>query len=376
MEPIPFFKPSVSEINTEYLQQVYARQSASLVTSLEETFSEFVGTEFALGVTNAANALHLSLCAVDVKRGDKIICSVNAHPAVPAMIRHFDAEPVFIDIDEKGLNMDLEQLEQVLKANKNKKLVGVIVSFIAGEPVDMKRFYEIVNRHNIFVIEDATDAMGASEEGRKVGNFDSDITVFSFLPFGDKASTTGAMLTTNDKELYERAVLMQNNAMQYRSSGEINYIYDVIDIGCDYNISGLEAAYCKTLFDNLEPEIERRKAIAARYFEGLKETPHVTLPNEGDEGHVFSSFVIQIDKNRDQFAKELAARGIETDLHYIPLHMMTYYRQKYEIKITTFPNALRTFQHILSLPIYAAMSDAEVDYVIRSVREIAIERKW
>jgi dTDP-4-amino-4,6-dideoxygalactose transaminase len=183
------------------------------------------------------------------------------------------------------------------------------------------------------------------------------------------------MLTTNDDELYERAILMKNHAIKKDENTILSYVHDVIDIGCDYNMTGIDAAYSRTIFDNLESDIKRRKEIAERYMNGLDNLPHVTLPAvTGD--HTYAAFIIKIDKNRDDFAKELLKKNIETDVHYMPVHMTKYYREKYELKIMDYPIALRTYGSILSLPVYPQLSNTDVDDIINAVKAIAQSRKW
>ena len=344
-----------------------------MIEALEKAFVRSTGARYAISTANATAALHLSLCALDLKRGDKIICSVNAHPAIPEVVRHFDAEPIFVDIDENAYTMDMNALEAVLKENKSKKLRGAIVTYLGGRTPELERLYEIAREYGIFIIEDATYAMGGSHQGRPVGALGADITVFSFSPFADDNAANGGIMVTSDEALMERAVSLRNHALT--SGGSVDYIYDVVDIGCDYNLSGIDAAYCLTAHGALDGALARRKAIARMYLDKLAGVPHVELPQSAKD-HTYSAFIVKIDKNRDAFAKDLASRGIQASLHYIPLHMMKYYKEKYALKISRYPIALKNYQQILSLPIYARMSDAEVQKVIDAVTEIAKERAW
>lgn len=232
-----------------------------------------------------------------------------------------------------------------------------------------------MRKNKIFVIEDATDCLGAAYKGQKIGSFTADMTIFSFMPFKSNLPAQGAMLTTCDDELYERAMLMKDHAIVKDENTSLNYVHDVVDIGCDYKMAGLDAAYCRTLFDNLDKDIAARQAIAKRYSDALKGVPHITLPVQKHD-HSFSSYIIKVDKNRDDFAKELQKKGVETSVHYMPIHMTKYYREKYELRITAFPNALRSYGSILSLPIYPQLSNAEQESIINAVKETAQNRKW
>ncbi|MDQ1339474.1 MAG: hypothetical protein QG567_626, partial [Campylobacterota bacterium] len=142
-----------------------------------------------------------------------------------------------------------------------------------------------------------------------------------------------------------------------------------------YNISGVDAAYCRTVFDNLESDLKRRKEIAAKYIKELTGLVHVKI-EKAKFDHSYYTFTIKIDKNRDDFSKELAKKGIETDIEYMPIHISSYYRAKYELKINSFPVALRVYGTVLSIPIYAGLTDKEVDFIINAIKDIANNRKW
>lgn len=375
MSTIPYYKNPIEKIDAGYMAQAIGNDSEKLIGDFEQKFCDYIGIDHAIATINATTAMHLAMCAIDIKRGDKILCSVNAHPSIPSIIRQFDAEPIFVDIEEDTFNIDLEQLQETLKAKKAKKLRGIVISYIAGQMPDLDKFYQIVRKHKIFVIEDCTDSLGATFKSQRIGSFTADISIFSFMPYRENIPAQGAMLTTNDDELHERAVLMKNHAIKKDEHTVLSYVRDVIDIGCDYNMTGIDAAYSRTIFDNLEGDIKRRREISDKYMKGLSDLPHVTLPAVSGD-HIFSAFIIKIDKNRDDFAKELIKKNIETNVHYIPVHMTKYYREKYELKIMDFPVALRTYGSILSLPIYPQLSNGDVDTIINAVKEIAQSRKW
>ena len=374
MRKIPLFARRHDESELKQVQEAIAEGGKQ--EELESQFAGYIGAEYAIATANETAALHLAMTAIDLKRGDKIICSVNAYPNVPEVVRHFDAEPIFVDIDEEDFNIDLDELEKVLAKNKSKKLKGAIISHVGGQPTDLARLYEIANEYGILIIEDASEAMGATYDGQKIGSLQADLTAFSFNPHGRYASAKGGMLTTGNEELDERARLLRQNALVMREwdeEGSLGYIYDVLDIGLEYDMSNLDAAYNIARLAKNDAEIARRQEIAAIYRKELTGTPHVSVPEPKRE-HSYELFIIKIDKNRDSFARELYKRGIEVGLHYIPLHLLSYYKQKYSLRVNDFPKALRNFQQVMSLPIHAAMSDDDVAYVIEQVKEVAQSR--
>jgi dTDP-4-amino-4,6-dideoxygalactose transaminase len=343
------------------------------VAELEEEFKEYVSSDYALATSHGTSALHLAMLALDLKRGDKVVCSVNAHPSVPEVVRHFDAEPVFIDIAQDSFVIDVEKLENYLEENKSKKLKAVIITHLGNVPVDLERVYNMAKIYDIKVVEDASDVLGATYKGTKIGATGADMVCFNFSPHLKKNICNGGMITSNNAEYIGRARLLANHAM-VRNEDALEYIYDVVDIGNDYSLSDLNAAYIRAQIKEQDKRITRKKAIAKMYSEGLSGVDHVKIPTMDNEENSFSFYIIKIDKNRDSFAVALKEEGVGTGLHYIPLHLLTYYKSKYSLRVNDFPVALRKYQQILSLPIYPDMSDEDVEFVISKVKKIAKTR--
>ncbi len=369
---IPFYRIEIGGDDRDKLDDVLDGNITDAIEDLESEFASYIGASYALATSNGTAALHLAMIAIDLKRGDKVLCSVNAFPAIPEVVRHFDAEPIFVDIDEDTFNIDLNKLEAYLEDNHSKKLKAVIVSHSAGQSIDLERLYHIAEIYNVKIIEDANDALGATYNGEKIGSTGANITCFNFSPHLKKGVCNGGMMVTDDEEIMERAKLLRCHAMVVDEAG-LEYIYDIVDIGSKYTMSQLDAAFFSGQLAKCDEDIARQKEIAARYNERLEGVDHVSLPIVQQE-HSFSLYIVKIDKNRDSFARELLERGITTGLHYIPLHLMSYYKSKYALRINDFPVALRNYQQILSFPIYAAMSDEEVEYVCDKVIEVSKTR--
>ncbi len=370
---IPFYVPDIGEAERVQVEEVLNMENLSKAEELEEAFVKKTGATYAISTNSGTSALHLSMCAMDLKRGDKIICSVNSFPSVPEVVRHFDAEPIFVDIDPDDFNIDLDAFEKVLEENISKKLKGAIINHVGGQPTDLDRLYEIAKRFKIKIVEDASDALGAAYNGNPIGATGADITCFSFSPHMKNSVANAGVMLCEDDELYERGMLLRNHAIEssgWDKYGNLEYVYDVVDIGWKYDISELDAAYALAQYKRLDKTIEKRKKIAKRYNELLEGVKHVSLPVEKRD-HIYQLYIIKIDRNRDGFARALKERGIHCGLHYIPLHLMTYYKQKYSLRVNDFQNALQTYQQVLSLPIYNSMSDADVEYVCDMVKEVA-----
>jgi dTDP-4-amino-4,6-dideoxygalactose transaminase len=370
---IPFNKYESSREAHSNVSDALDGEDTNQVKKLENEFASYVGSEYALATSHGTSALHLAMLALDLKRGDKVVCSVNSHPSVPEVVRHFDAEPVFIDIEDGTYNINLDKLENYLEENKSKKLKAVIVTHLGGVTVDLDRVYSMANIYDVKIVEDASDALGATYKGQKIGSTGADIVCFNFSSHLKKNICNGGMLVTNDDEIMERARLLANNAM-VRDEDALEYIYDVVDIGNDYSLSELNAAYIRAQILEQDKNIQRQREIAKMYSDALDGVEHITIPDMTNEENSFSLYIIKIDKNRDSFAVELREEGIGTGLHYIPLHLLTYYKSKYSLRVNDFPVALRSYQQVLSLPVYANMSDKDVKIVIDKIKKIAKTR--
>lgn len=368
MKIIPFFAPDIDDSESNEILSALSGKD-SKVSLLEEQFKKYIGTKHAISTSDGTAAMHLCLCALDLKRGDKMLCSVNCHPFIPEVIRHFDAEPIFIDVSEKDFNLLAERCEEILEKNDSKKLRGIIVSHIAGGMAEVESFYALGKKYGIKIIEDATCAMGLSQGGKKVGSLGADATIFSFFPDKLHCIANGGMIVTNDDELAQKATLLRYHAMVQDEEGSEHpeYIYDVLDIGNKYDLTQIAAACCLAQLRKIDKIIARRKEIAKIYDRELSNLAHLSIPARSSE-HIFSAYIVKIDKNRDGFAKELKERGVQTGLHFIPLHLLSYYKTKYALKVNNFPSALRNYQQVLSLPIHTKMSDEDVLFVCEQIK--------
>lgn len=343
------------------------------VKELEDDFISYIGSEYALATSHGTSALHLAMLALDLKRGDKVVCSVNAHPNVPEVVRHFDAEPVFVDIDSQTYNINLDKLETYLEDNKAKKLKAVIVTHVAGQCADLNRLYNMAKIYDVKIVEDASEALGATYKGKKIGSTGADITCFNFSSHLKKDVCNGGMIVSDNEEIIERAKLLSSHGMT-RDKDSLDYVYDVVDIGFDYAMSQLDAAYIRAKIKEQDKNLKRVKEIAEMYNKALGGVSHITIPKPNSDEHPYSLYIIKVDKNRDSFALELKKQGIEVGLHYIPLHFLSYYKNKYALKVNNFPVALTTYQQVMSLPIHSSMQDKEVQFVIDKIKLVASTR--
>jgi len=348
---VKFFKSAIS------LNGISIDSSLENVEKLEDELSKKYGNSV-LVVNNIASAFRLSLSAIETKRGDKIICSINSYPEIPQAIRSFDSEPLFQDISLDTYCIDIELVNRQLKENNNKKLKAAIISHFNGAIVDINETLEIAKNKKVTIIEDFSDV--ALDRDIKIKG---DIAIFS-LNHRLNSVLKGAFIVFKSSDVYERAKVLRSCGKIY-SNQSLPYIYDIIDIGYDYNLSQLDASiFVKNTFFISE----KRDKIAKMYNEHLNGLDAITLPKQNDKVIFYN---IEVKRNRDFFARGVLQRGVEVGLFNIPLNFTTYYKNKYNFKVTAFKNALLAYQRVLTLPCYDAMNEDEVMYVIDVVKEVA-----
>jgi dTDP-4-amino-4,6-dideoxygalactose transaminase len=373
---IPFYKAATSSKELELITDVLENNTNSKVLEFEDDIKKYLGVKHAVSVVNVSAAISLALSAIDLKRGDKVLMSVNTFPNAPEAVRHFDSEPIFIDIASNSYNIDLDKFEQYLKDNNSKKLRAAIINFVAGELIDLNRLYALCKEYNIILIEDASSALGATFDDDLVGTLEADMTIFSMnQAIGRNTMSNCAVIVTANDDIATRATLLRTHgiASDYDEHGDLDYLYDVVDIGYKYDLSEIEAAFNIAQLKKTNQFIGRRVEIASIYSERLATLNHIKVPMFCDD-QIYTQYIIQVNKNRDSFARDLKNEGISTGLNYVPLHLLSYYKTKYKLKIMAYSNALNSYSKILSLPIYAAMSDDDVNYVCDKI--IELDKKW
>ncbi|MDO5045797.1 DegT/DnrJ/EryC1/StrS family aminotransferase [Campylobacter sp.] len=376
MEEITFYKPSIDEKEIELIKEALKDNGALMINRFEAELRKYFGVKHVVTTNNGTAAHHLALCSIDLKRGDKLICSVNSTPSVAQSIRHFDAEPIFVDVNEDDFNMNPNSLREVLKVSNHKKLKGIFINHVAGQATDMDEIYSIADEYGLKVFDDAGKAIGLTYKDQKIGSIEnSSLACFSIHSQLTNPIATAGFMVTNDDNIAERAKLLRNHAIVdgIDKDGNLGYIYDVVDIGVKYDLTALCAAYAMGQFGKNDKFIKRRQEIAKIYDEELKDCPHIKTPIKKRD-HTYVHYIIKVDKNRDSFAKELLENGIHTSLHHIPMHLLSYYKNKYALKVNAYPNALKVYQQVLSLPIYNALKDEEVYKICDIIKEIAKHR--
>jgi len=305
--------------------------------------------------------------------------------ATAEVIRYFNAKPVFVDIDSTTMNIDPEKIENYVSScmNSHSGLPKAIIPVhYAGYPCDMDRIFQIAERYNLRVVEDAAHALPSFYKGKLIGTI-GDLTCFSFYATKNITTAEGGMITTDNDEWAERMRIMSLHGISKdawkRYTAEGNWYYEIIAPGYKYNLTDIAAALGIVQLKNIDALWKRRKEIADMYNEAFKGLPELDVPlvpeDEEQTMHSWHLYVIRLNLQRLQidrngFIDELKRKGIGTSVHFIPLHIHPYYRETYGYKSGDFPVAYETYKRIISLPIYPKMTDIDVERVIESATDI------
>ena len=346
---------------------------------LEKQFREITGASYALSVNSATSGLHLALEAFGISRGSKVLTTPYTFASTAEVIRYMGAHPVFVDTNADDYNINPDEIDK--KLSEDESIKALIPVHIGGLVCDMKKIMSSAAEYSVKVIEDAAHAFPVFNDGKCAGNM-ADAGVYSF--YATKTITTGegGMVVLNSETEAKRMRVMRLHGIdrdvwdRYNSS-KSKWFYEVVEPGFKYNMTDIAAALgieqLKKAFDFLE----KRKKIAEKYNKAFSEYDFITPP-PFSENHAWHLYTIKINEekltiSRDEFIEKLFEKGIGVSVHFIPLHIMPYYKTKYSLKAEDFPNAYKNYSKSLSLPIYMDLNEAQTDRIIKSVIETGIK---
>jgi len=377
---IPCFRPVIGE--EEIAAATAVLRSGWLTTGpkareFEQKFADFMGGDVETVAVNSATAgLHLAAEACGIGPGDEVIVPTLTFTASASVIRYLGAEVVLVDIEESTRCIDLDHAERRLTP----RCKAIMPVHFAGFPCDMTKVLAFARHHGLKVIEDAAHAMPARRDGRLIGSWESDACVFSFYACKPITTGEGGMIVTRNSEIAARARVMRTHGLnrdafdRFRVVGA-SWAYDVVAPGFKYNLTDVAAAIGVVQLSRAEKLQALRQRAAERYLKTLAGLP-LDCPAPAPPGglHAWHMFPIRVHQNaranRDDLIMGLAAEGIGTSVHYRPLHEMTYWKGRYHCEPREFPVASRYFAGAVTLPLFAGMTDAEVDRVVAVVRKI------
>ena len=374
---LPYGRQSIEEADIEAVVDVLRSDwltTGPKVAEFEEAFAERVGAQHAVSFSSGTAALHAAAFAAGLKAGDEAITTPMTFAATANCVLYQGANPVFADVSPDTLNLDPEQVERRITPRTR----AVLPVDYAGHPADLDPIREIAEKHGLIVIEDACHALGSRYRNRKVGSI-SDMTVFSFHPVKHITTGEGGMVTTNKSSYAETLRRFRNHgisteARQRQSRGQ--WHYEMVLLGYNYRLTDIACALGLRQLQVLDANLARRREIALQYQTRLPGFPHCILPpvrNEAVPAWHLYPIRLGLEKlraDRAQVFRALRAENIGVNVHYIPVHLHPYYRERFGFKGGEFPVAEDAYERLISLPMFHGMSDRDVEDVILAVAKV------
>lgn len=373
---IPYGRQSISEddilavgksLGSEWLT------TGPKVAQFEKTFAKVVGSKYAVAVSSGTAALHAASFAAGIVAGDEVIVPAMTFAATANCVVYQGGKPVFADVENDTLLIDYKKLPKLI----NSRTKAIIAVDYAGHPCNYDKLLKIADKYGLILISDASHALGATYKKRKVGTL-SDLTTFSFHPVKHITTGEGGMIATNNERLVQKMRIFRNHGIttdQKERAKLGTWYYEMKELGYNYRISDFQCALGLSQLKKLPNWLKRRREIARIYtaafskFETIK-----TLTVSPYVFHAYHLYVIKLTSNskslRDEVFHKFRKAGIGVNVHYIPVHLHPFYQKNFHTRRGLCPITEAAYNQILSLPMYPAMTDDEVNYVISTTQKI------
>ena len=387
--PIPYGRQNITEEDiqsvVETLKSDYLTQGPK-IEEFEKAFAEYVGSKYAVAVSNGTAALHLCAIAMGVKEGDKVITTPITFAASANCIRYCGGEVIFSDIDPETYLLDIKAVRNLLETSPKGTYSGIIPVDFAGRAVNLEEYRELAEEYGLWIIEDACHAPGGffqDSTGKQQfcgnGNL-ADLSIFSFHPVKHIASGEGGMITTNNEELYKKLKQLRTHGIvkddeQFQNSTEFagggqNYpgwYMEMQELGFNYRITDFQAALGTSQLKRADDGLLRRREIANKYYNAFEGKTYIKGQSGVVEGHAYHLYVIETE-NRLGLYNYLRENNIYAQIHYIPCHLMPYYKDR-GWKEGDLPNAENYYKNCISLPMYPTLKPEEQQFVISTINQ-------
>ena len=360
---------------SEVLQSDWITQGPK-VEEFEKNFATYVGARYAIAVNSGTAALHTACFAAGISKGDRVITTPITFVASANCVIYQGGTPVFADIKEDTLNIDPEEIKKKITSDTR----AIIPVDFTGLPADLEEILQIARKNNLVVIEDASHALGATYKGSKIGSI-SDMTIFSFHPVKHITTGEGGMITTNNKKYYERLKLFRTHGITKEKDKLLNYegpwYYEMQELGYNYRLTDFQCALGLSQLKKIDRIIQRRREIVQKYNSEFKDIIEIKIPeiNPIDSNPVWHIYMVQLNLDRlkvdrREIFEALRAENIGVNVHYIPVHLQPYYRNKYNYHQGDFPKAERYYSRAITLPIFPKMTEKDINDVIKAVKKV------
>lgn len=391
---IPYGRQNITQEDIdaviETLKSDYLTQGPK-IAEFEEAFAGYAGSNYAVAVSNGTAALHLCALALGVEKGDKVITTPITFAASANCVRYCGGEVVFADIDPETFLLDIEKVQQLLQASPKGTYKGIIPVDFAGRAVDLEAFKNLAREYDLWIIEDSCHAPGGffmdSKGNEQVcgnGKF-ADLSIFSFHPVKHIASGEGGMITTDDEDLYKKLLQLRTHGIvkndnQYKNSVEFaigssvdsdedaNYpgwYMEMQELGYNYRLTDFQAALGTSQLKRADEGLKNRRSLADNYSSAFTNKPYIKRQSGVVEGHAYHLYIIEVE-DRLKLYNYLREHKIFAQIHYIPCHLMPYYREL-GWKEGDMPNAEEYYRNCISLPMFPTLTKEEQSFVIEKI---------
>ena len=381
-EPLTFLPFALPDIGEEEIAEVVDTLRSGWITTgpkakrFEEVFTQYLGDANlqSIAVNSATAGLHLALEALGIGPGDEVITTTHTFTATAEVVRYLGADVKLVDIDPATMCIDVQAVEAAITPRTK----AVMPVHYAGLAADMPALLALAKKHGLKVVEDAAHALPTTSAGRLIGTLESDATVFSF--YANKTITTGegGMVVTRHADLAKRMRVMRLHGMNRdafdRFTAKVpSWYYEIVAPGFKYNLTDIAAALGLHQLKRANEFQRRRQEIAECYQRAFADLPLI-LPAQATAGemHAWHLYVVRLAEgaavSRDMFIERLFDAGIGCSVHYIPLHLHPYWRERYGLRPEQFPHSQQAYERMVSLPLYTRMTDADVQRVVEAVR--------
>jgi perosamine synthetase len=379
---IPYGRQTIDEDDIKAVNDVLRSDwltTGPKVAEFEQAVADYVGAKYAVAVSNGTAALHAAMYAIGIGPGDEVIVPPMTFAATANCVVFQGGTPIFADVDSDTLLIDPAKVEEKI-TEKTKAIIGVDY---AGQPCDWDSLREIADKYGLRLVADGCHALGAEYKGLKVGVL-ADMTVFSFHPVKHITTGEGGMIATNDLELAGRMRLFRTHgittdARQREEQG--SWFYEMVNLGYNYRITDFQCALGISQLQKLPKFLERRREIATIYDEGFSKLSGITpLVVHKDSLHAYHLYVVRVDSDtigidRATLFTDLRKKGIGVNVHYIPVHLHPFYREKFHTTQGLCPIGESAYEQIISIPMFPGMSYEDVENVINEMQKIILQNQ-
>ena len=378
MKKIPYGRQLIDDLDLKSVAETLKSDfltTGPKILEFEKAFASYIGSKYAVSVSNGTGALHICALALGVNKTSKVITTPISFAASSNCVLYCGGKVQFVDINPDTLTLDLSLVQELLEKSEENEYDGIIPVNFAGYPINTEKLRKIADKYNLWILEDACHSPGASYKNSEgiqqyAGNGEySDLAIFSFHPVKHITSGEGGMITTNDKSLYEKLLMLRSHGIVKDGSTSLQnhggWAYDMLELGFNYRLTDFQAALGLSQLKKANKWFKRRTEIANKYDKAFKNTDVVCLNRNDGIYNAFHLYIVQVNE-REKIYNLLREENIFTQIHYIPIYKFSYYR-KNGYEGISLPHAENYYNRCISLPIYPSLKNDEVDYVIDNV---------